>query len=287
MSTPDLDEFSTTTAVLRQTSATTLRREGGGRLVTIDTGPSEAARNALLLVHGWTCDSTSFDAQLRHFGAIRRVILPNLRGHGPNDAPVQGYALVDFVDDLRWQLDVLQVDRAIVVGHSMGGNVGLELAVREASRISGVLMIDSVLLPSPEADAAVRNIATLLDEIGLAATLERTSGLLFGDHDDSGLAAGIIKIMAATPYHVAVPALRSHVVDYDAGPTLAHCKVPLGYIAAANPLADISRVRELFPKLIAAQTLGAGHFSPIFAPDQVNAMIDRFMTIVEAEPVME
>jgi pimeloyl-ACP methyl ester carboxylesterase len=235
----------------------------------------------LIFLHGWTCDSSSFDAQLQHFSRTRRVIIPNLRGHGPSDAPAQGYDLGSFVDDLRWQLDELDIERAIVVGHSMGGNVGLELAVHEEHRISGVLMIDSVVLPSPEVRTGLKNIAAILETSGPAAALEQLSPLLFVDGDDRGVAAGIMNVMAATPAHVAIAAFRAHIMEYDAAPALAGCRARLGYIAAANPLADVSRMRALCPNLALAQTLGSGHFSTIYVPDQINAMIERFMALVE------
>ena len=51
-------------------------------------------------------------------------------------------------------------------------------------------------------------------------------------------------------------------------------------VAAATPLSDVNRFRELCPQLMVGQTVGAGHFSNQEVPEQVNAMIERFLTIV-------
>jgi len=51
------------------------------------------------------------------------------------------------------------------------------------------------------------------------------------------------------------------------------------YLAAASPLADLARLRELCPHVMIGQTVGAGHFHQLEVPVQVNAMIDRFLEL--------
>jgi pimeloyl-ACP methyl ester carboxylesterase len=55
--------------------------------------------------------------------------------------------------------------------------------------------------------------------------------------------------------------------------------VPFLYIAAGNVLPDLARLRELCPQVMTAQTAGAGHFNQLEVPDQVNAMIERFLRV--------
>jgi pimeloyl-ACP methyl ester carboxylesterase len=71
----------------------------------------------------------------------------DLRGHGESDAPHQDYTMAVFADDLAWLCTELALMRPIVVGHSMGGNVALELAARYPGLPSSLVMIDSVVLP--------------------------------------------------------------------------------------------------------------------------------------------
>ena len=64
---------------------------------------------------------------------------------------------------------------------------------------------------------------------------------------------------------------------------VAACKLPALLIAAATPLADLERMRQLCPQLVVGQTVGAGHFNNRVVPEQVNAMIARFIaTSVQA-----
>jgi hypothetical protein len=50
-------------------------------------------------------------------------------------------------------------------------------------------------------------------------------------------------------------------------------------IQAASPLTDLARFQQLCPQLINGQTVGAGHFNQLEVPEQVNAMIERFLAI--------
>src|SRR6202007_209224 len=57
------------------------------------------------------------------------------------------------------------------------------------------------------------------------------------------------------------------------------CKVPFLYLAAAAPLTDFAKLRELCSHVVIGQTVGAGHFHQLEVPEQVNAMIDRFLDV--------
>jgi hypothetical protein len=70
-----------------------------------------------------------------------------------------------------------------------------------------------------------------------------------------------------------------HLLVWDAAAAASACKVPALYIGAAVSLSDLARFRQLCPQLVVGQTVGAGHFNNQEVPDQVNAMIDRFLTV--------
>ena len=81
------------------------------------------------------------------------------------------------------------------------------------------------------------------------------------------------------PPHVLISAFMNHVMDYDVTAAATGCQVPVAYIGAATPLADTTQFRSLTPHLLTAQTLGSGHFSPLFVPDQIHAMLSTFVEI--------
>jgi pimeloyl-ACP methyl ester carboxylesterase len=75
--------------------------------------------------HFGACDHTFFSPQIDYFSQYHRVKAPDLLGHGASDAPLQKYTVMQFADDLAWLCRELQVEQAVLVGHSMGGVVAL------------------------------------------------------------------------------------------------------------------------------------------------------------------
>ncbi|MEV0235652.1 alpha/beta hydrolase [Nonomuraea sp. NPDC050786] len=88
----------------------------------------------LLLVHGWGGDHRAWHAL--DFGA-RRVIAPDLRGHGRSPAPAAGYRPADLARDLLPLLD----EPVVAIGHSMGAQVVTALAVEHPELVSALVVI--------------------------------------------------------------------------------------------------------------------------------------------------
>ena len=99
--------------------------------------------------------------------------------------------------------------------------------------------------------------------------------------DDPERRARVLEGVAAMPQHVLASAWQSILETDSASAAEAFGKngTPGLYIGAARPLANLSRLRELCPQVIIAQTAGAGHFCQLEVPEQVNAMIDRFLKV--------
>jgi len=99
----------------------------------------------IIFVHGWCCDHTFLLPQLEFFARRHRVIGVDLRGHGMSGAPEQEYTMGGFADDIACLCGELGIQKPVIVGHSMGGNVALELALRELP--AAIVLIDSLVLP--------------------------------------------------------------------------------------------------------------------------------------------
>ena len=81
----------------------------------------------------------------------------------------------------------------------------------------------------------------------------------------------------AAPAYVAANAARGG-LEFDALSAAAACKVPALHLAAAPPLNPPHLMSEWLPKVVNGWTVGAGHFNPLQVPDQVNAMIEGFLS---------
>ena len=262
----------------------------GTRLAHVEAGPVTPQGHPLLLINGWTGDHGVFTPQIAHFARTRRVVAVNLRGHGASDAPEGDYTMEGFADDIAWQCRTLGLASPVVVGHSLGGAVALELCGRHPELAAGLVMIDTIVLPSPDAASSAEIEGLLAGVSGPDyRTVVRDMAWAIGcDYDHPARRQALFDTFIRgpaqrTPQHVAHAALRSMVLHHDPVPAARACRIPMAYISADVPLVEtarnLDRLRELCPQLVTAKTLLAGHFNTIEVADQVNAMIERFLAV--------
>lgn len=97
----------------------------------------------MVLVHGLGGGRWSWDANAPVLAAARRVVAPDLLGHGESDKPAIDYRMPTFAASMRDLLDALGIDRAILVGNSMGGLVALETALLAPDRVAGLVLANA------------------------------------------------------------------------------------------------------------------------------------------------
>ena len=231
----------------------------------------------MLLVHCWCCDHGYMTPQFEHFVRGHRVISVDLRGHGESDKPRQDYTPAGFADDLAWLCGQLHVEKPVVVGHSMGGNVAFELARRCPDLPAAIIAVDSAIIPAQWVIDAVKQHMGTLRTSGYQEGQKAWVSGFFQPSDGDQLKAEILEGMSSLPPYVMISALDHHILSWDGAGAVAACKIPALLVAAATPLADLERMRQLCPQLVIGQTVGAGHFNNRVVPEQVNAMIERFL----------
>jgi pimeloyl-ACP methyl ester carboxylesterase len=262
----------------------------GVRLAHFEAAPKAPQSPPLVLVNGWTGDHGIFTPQIAHFGQTRRVVAVDLRGHGASDAPEQEYTMAGFADDIAWQCAQLGLQKPVVIGHSFGGAVVLELCGRHPELASGMVMIDSIVM----APAGLRDspdLQRLLDGIGgpnYRAVSKANAWEIGCDFDDPARRKMIYETYVLPPcekipQQAAYSTIKNFTQNYDPTPAAEACKIPMAYISADVPLVnvarDLDRLLELCPQLVVAKTMLAGHFNTIEVADQVNAMLDRFLAV--------
>jgi pimeloyl-ACP methyl ester carboxylesterase/putative sterol carrier protein len=112
---------------------------GGLRISTYVVGEGPT----VLVLHGLGASKISvlpILPPLVHAG--HRLVVPDLPGHGESDKPRGDYSPRFYARALRQLLDALEVERAAVVGNSLGGRVALEMAVRSPDRVTGLGLLD-------------------------------------------------------------------------------------------------------------------------------------------------
>ena len=96
----------------------------------------------LIFLHGLASQSHMFDKVAPLLADHFRVIAFDQRGHGESAKPSSGFDFANVTQDLVALLDALKIKRALVAGHSWGGNVALYFATHYPERARGLIMID-------------------------------------------------------------------------------------------------------------------------------------------------
>ncbi|MCB8925582.1 MAG: alpha/beta fold hydrolase [Ardenticatenaceae bacterium] len=97
----------------------------------------------LLLLHGLGSDGRSWEYQLKPFAEQFRVIVVDVRGHGRSDKPASPYSVPQFAADVYALLDQLHIDQFHLVGLSMGGMIGCQMAVDQPERFLSLTIVNS------------------------------------------------------------------------------------------------------------------------------------------------
>jgi pimeloyl-ACP methyl ester carboxylesterase len=97
----------------------------------------------LVLVHGHSGSWANWLENILWFAESRRVIAPDLPGFGHSEMPRERISIEGYARFLGKLFDVLDVESAPVVGNSMGGFVGAELAVKDAERVDGLALVSA------------------------------------------------------------------------------------------------------------------------------------------------
>ncbi len=100
----------------------------------------------ILLLHGLASSSHIWDLVARRLAPAHRVVAFDQRGHGRSGKPSSGYGFDRTTADAAAVIRAARLGRPLVVGHSWGANVALELAVRHPRRVGGLVLVDGGFL---------------------------------------------------------------------------------------------------------------------------------------------
>jgi len=118
---------------------------GGRRTHCVERGAGEP----VVLIHGFNLDASTWIANLDALAARFRVLAPDLWGQGYSTRePLEwGYPL--FCEQILALLDALGIERASLVGHSMGGGTAARFARHHPERVAKLVLVDAAGIPEP------------------------------------------------------------------------------------------------------------------------------------------
>jgi pimeloyl-ACP methyl ester carboxylesterase len=246
-------------------------------------------RNGLpvIALHGVTDSWRSFEPVLPHLPTDLHVMALSQRGHGGSDKPASGYEPKDFGADVVAFMDALQIERAVLVGHSMGGINALRCTIDYPSRVAGLFVAGTMpwFGRLPEMHAFYReHIEPVLDPVPEALAREFQLSTLARPIDAKTL-DGFVAESLKTPAHVWRAAFKGFIGD-DFSLRLREIRIPSlivwGRHDAFCPAAEQRAMRELMPTAQFIEYADAGHAMHWEEPQRFARDIHQFVTSVAA-----
>jgi pimeloyl-ACP methyl ester carboxylesterase len=227
---------------------------------------------ALVFVHGWSCDRSYWRNQLGHFAQGFRVVALDLAGHGDSGAGRSEWAMSSFGRDVAAVVDQLNLEDAVLIGHSMGVDVVVEAALELPGRVRGLVLVDQYAsLGQPRTRERTRAlVAPFLEDF--ASTTRSLVREMFVPSSPADLIEWVIEDMAAAPEDVALGALEQ--TWSNDGPILESLPKVAAPIVAINSDMRPTNVEAL--ERYGIRTLiapGVGHFLMLEDPDTFNRLL--------------
>ncbi|GGZ00492.1 alpha/beta fold hydrolase [Streptomyces nitrosporeus] len=276
----------------------------GSRIHVELHGPDDAP--AVVLAHGWTCNTHFWAAQVRALAADHRVVVYDQRGHGRTPEPVNGvYSTKALADDLEAVLRATLAPgrKAVLAGHSMGGMTLMAAAGREAVREHGA----AVLLCSTGSVRLTAESTVLPIRAGALRT--RLTAAVLGARAPLGPVTAVSKSVlkyatmgrGSSPERVDICARIVHACPRGArvawGRVLAGLDLQAGVRELRLPTAVIAGTEDRLTPPVHARAIeaalphslglteltGVGHMTPVEAPEAVTAglrrLAERYVTV--------
>jgi len=243
--------------------------------------------DAVVLIHGFPLTREIWNAQASELAKTHRVIRPDLRGMGRSSAPDGPYLMETLAGDLAAILDALAIERAAIVGHSLGGFVALAFARMYTERVLRLGLICSRLAAdSPEMAGFRNDLADRLErENSIEPAVESYIPRLFSDASLQGdpsvieRARGIVSTISPRG---AAAMLRGMAQRTESSDIAADLAMPVLIVAGAGdkvvPLGEAQEMRAAFPAARLAVMTSSGHLPMLEEPAALTAELAAFLS---------
>ncbi len=235
-----------------------------------------AGDRTVVLIHGWTCDHSFWEAQAAALSANYRVLSIDLPGHGRSGVPPEASMTMDnFARAIAAVMDEAKVVRASLAGHSMGTPVIRQFARLFPERTESLILMDGSIYPPSNAWASQGRWEGYRGAAGLA-TREKVIRAYLTPAGAGAVNAQILRVMLAAPEATAVGAIKG-MMEMRIWEDERPLGVPtLGIYQEKSPLAE-GYLRKLFPKVEYHRVPGTGHFLMMEQPAEVNRLMLEFL----------
>lgn len=241
----------------------------------------------IIFLHGVGGGAASWKFQLDHFGRNRRAIAWDMPGYG-HSRLLENVTFPALADALLRLMDHLDLDKADIVGHSIGGMVAQEFIALHPERVrSLVLSATSPAFGSPDGDFQKKFVAARLGPLDAGKTMVDVAAdvvpELIGEEADPDGVALALECMSRVPNETYRETMKC-LVTFDRRDTLQQIAAPTLLLAGEKdtnaPAPMMERMASRIPGARYVCLEGAGHLANMECPERFDAAIEEFLSLV-------
>lgn len=243
-------------------------------------------KTALIFIHGWSCDGRYWQKQIAVFSKSYQVITVDLAGHGHSSFDRSEFSMLSFAKDVKAVIEKENIERAILIGHSMGGGVIAEAAGLMPEKVVGIVGVDTLQ------NVAERTPQSVVDQMvkPMEADFKRATQdfvlPMFLEGADQQLVNWVKEDMSSAPKEIAVNAFRHYVGQYVTGEAALVFKditIPVVSINAGLWPTNPEENRKYIKNYHLFYIEGTGHFPMLEKPEEFNILLKKALNIIESE----
>ena len=236
---------------------------------TTGSGPK-----TVILVHGWTCDDTTWTEQVPALAKQYRVVTLDLPGHGKSESPKDEKFSMDlFARAIEAVRAEVKADRVVLAGHSMGSPVVIRYAQLYPQHTAALVMVDGLM---PTTQSGNVNMAAAMAGPDGRKNREVMIRGMFSVSTTPAMQTKIINMMLGAPEATAVGAMNA-TFTATTPPDYMLTMPTLGLYAGRSPMASAPAIQAHFPNSEYEQIPDTGHFLMLEKPEEFNRLLLAFL----------
>jgi pimeloyl-ACP methyl ester carboxylesterase len=229
---------------------------------------------ALIFVHGWSCNKSYWDNQVKEFSSKYKVVTIDLAGHGESGVDRKNYTMGLFGEDIAAVVNELGLNKIILIGHSMGGVVVIEAARILRDKVIGLVGADTFqylgqTMPAEQIEPFLKPFR----ENFKTHTIEFVKSM-FPPNADHDLVKKVSDDMSSAPPEVAISAMENMFRD-NAITALKEINVPIVSINCDRYPIQEQENRKFVKSFEVKMMKDVGHFVMLEDPVKFNQLLQE------------
>lgn len=237
----------------------------------------------LLFIHGLGSSSRSWEMQVPVFSQHYRVITFDIRGHGQSERPWGRYSIEMFVSDTAELMTSLEVGPAHIVGHSLGGVIGLQLCIDMPEAVKSLVIVngypEGYMRTFTDGFECLKQIVHV-EMTGTQGKRQASNRRLPPKQDQQQLRQTVIQRLAINNKRAYASAFWA-LLSWSAVDSLSTIKCPTLVIAADQDFVPVSVKKAYVSKIPRGELVvmaNSRHATPTQQPEKFNTVLMEFLS---------